>query len=301
MALGAVYLYRTFAATSATSAEAETGVVAGNAAVVSGAPAGGASAAKTVRFGAAAPSGNCAGTTNTAKPPSGGYFDLRPAGTFGTLPSDAQAAAQVKCSKWEPRPANDAANNTVPTGTLPRVGDGGMQNSQAVFGRVTGNFKGTTDEIIQWASIKWGLSDDMVRAVAYAESQWWQNRKDANGQPVPHYGYGDYGNCPATSRYPASGPGSYGITQVKWCTHNDDTGEFGPWPWAEDSTAYNLDYYGALIRGCNEGWDYVGTAGDIWGCVGRWFSGDWYDTAANNYINTVKSHLNGKPWLQGDF
>ena len=32
------------------------------------------------------------------------------------------------------------------------------------------------------------------------------------------------------------------------------------------------------------------SAGDAWGCIGRWFSGDWYGSS-QNYINTVKSHL----------
>jgi autotransporter family porin len=36
--------------------------------------------------------------------------------------------------------------------------------------RVTGNFTGTTDEIIQWAAHKWGIDEDVVRSVATAES-----------------------------------------------------------------------------------------------------------------------------------
>ena len=40
--------------------------------------------------------------------------------------------------------------------------------------RVTGHFTGTTDEIIQWAACKWGLSDNLLRAIAVRESGWYQ-------------------------------------------------------------------------------------------------------------------------------
>src|SRR6478735_3720753 len=55
-------------------------------------------------------------TQQTAhKPPApGGYFSLVPAGQFSSLPSDAQAAAKVHLSPWEPRPRNKTANHTVP-------------------------------------------------------------------------------------------------------------------------------------------------------------------------------------------
>ena len=39
--------------------------------------------------------------------------------------------------------------------------------------RITGNFTGTTDEILQWTACKWGIDEDIVRAQAAKES-WWQ-------------------------------------------------------------------------------------------------------------------------------
>ena len=56
-------------------------------------------------------------------------------------------------------------------------------------------------------------------------------------------------------------------------------------PSALTSTAYNLDYALSVIRSCYEGREtwlnqfergrtYAG--GDLWGCVGLWFSGRWY-------------------------
>jgi hypothetical protein len=40
------------------------------------------------------------------------------------------------------------------------------------------------------------------------------------------------------------------------------------------------------------GWPYV-----LWGCVGAWFSGGWYDSGAVNYINGVKTALAQRTWL----
>jgi len=37
--------------------------------------------------------------------------------------------------------------------------------------QVTGNFAGTTTEIIQWAACKWGIDEDTIRA-AVMESYW---------------------------------------------------------------------------------------------------------------------------------
>ena len=59
------------------------------------------------------------------------------------------------------------------------------------------------------------------------------------------------------------------------------------------STAYNLDAALAARRSCYEGnetWlnqfergrDYA--AGDLWGCVGLWFSGRWYTPGVESYI-----------------
>ena len=213
----------------------------------------------------------------------------------------------VHRSTWEPRPENYTANHTVPSAGFVTAGYSGMQNHAQLFGRVTGDFTGTTDEIIQWAAAKWGLPDDLIRAEAVVKSNVYQNLKDASGGPIANRGYGDFGNCggsPAPSGYGTSGPSSFGITQIKWCAHKDASAPgYGTWPWSERSTAYNLDYYGAVIRGCFEGWDsWLSNgykAGDMWGCVGRWYAGEWYSAAATDYIATVKTAYNAQPWLTG--
>lgn len=43
------------------------------------------------------------------------------------------------------------------------------------------------------------------------------------------------------------------------------------------------------------------TAGDLWGCVGSWYSGDWHSSAANGYISRVQGQMNNHTWLQAEF
>ena len=238
-------------------------------------------------------------------PPPDGYFALRPVGSFATLPDDAQAAAMVRRSGWEPRPENTEANQTVPPEGTRLDGYAGMVNGPAVFGRITGNFTGTTEEIIQWAAIKWGLPDELIRGEAVAESSWYQGLRDPSGAPINQRGYGDFGDCggsPPAAPYGASGPSSFGLMQVKWCSmENRPVTGTGGWPWTERSTAYAVDTYAAVIRGCYEGWDvWLGRdyrAGDLWGCVGRWFAGNWHSSTADDYVDRVQQAVAAKPWL----
>jgi autotransporter family porin len=79
---------------------------------------------------------------------------------------------------------------------------------------------------------------------------------------------------------------------------------------AQSSTAYNVDVSLAARRNCfegNETWlntvdrgrDYA--AGDLWGCVGMWFSGRWYTQPAVDYIAAVQDWLNQRIWETPDF
>jgi hypothetical protein len=211
----------------------------------------------------------------------------------------------VHYSTWEPRPQNNQANHTTPPRTFKTAGYSGMENHAAVFGRVDGRFTGTTDEIIEWAAAKWGLPDNLIRAEAVVESYWYQDNRDSNGHPISGEGYGDFGSCggsPPPSGYGANGPASFGMMQDKWCSLKDASAPgYDGWPWSERSTAYNLDLFGAVIRGCYEGWDtWLGASyhsGDLWGCVGRWYSGAWYTADAVQYIQRVKAFKMSEPWL----
>jgi len=83
----------------------------------------------------------------------------------------------------------------------------------------------------------------------------------------------------------------------------------GTFPFTRDSTAAAADYWGAYIRGCYEGWEtwlkgtgtHTYAAGDLWGCIGAWFSGEWHSSAANQYIARVQAAEKNLTWLTPGF
>ncbi|HYH59626.1 MAG TPA: hypothetical protein VD790_10470 [Thermoleophilaceae bacterium] len=210
--------------------------------------------------------------------PQGGTATTRPVGS--PILSDAEAASRVHRSSWEPRPGNAGENSRVPSQSDLRDF---YENNISVTGEhkrlVTGNFTGTTDEIIQWAAWKWGIDEDVLRAVVVNES-WW--------------------------RMSAVGDGglSFGLTQIKTTFHA------GTFPMSSRSTAFNVDYYGALFRYYYEGHaKWLGDmergepyrAGDMWGAIGAHYAGRWHTNAADGYISDVKRHLNQRTWESRDF
>ena len=106
------------------------------------------------------------------------------------------------------------------------------------------------------------------------------------------------GDCGATTQAATHGCASVGILQVKGAdippTHP------GTWPAAWTSTAFNADYAMAIRRMCFEGKEtWLGNgyrSGDLWGCIGRWYSGGWHDTGANTYIQKVQAADSAKTW-----
>lgn len=191
-------------------------------------------------------------------------------GVGAALPDDATCAAQVRPAP-EQRSDNVTANHTQSNGT------GAKPNPR--YDRVTGNFQGTTDEILQWGACKWGIDEDFVRAQAIVESYWHQNALGDSGE-------------------------SYGLLQVRR--------PYWGWafPGAEFSSAYNVDSALAARRACFEGddtWlntvergrDYA--AGDIEGCMGMWFSGRWYTDPAVQYISAWQNALSQHVWTTPGF
>jgi autotransporter family porin len=218
-----------------------------------------------------------------------GRFRTLPVGA--RLPGDAACAARVRPA-GEIRPANRTFNRT--TGRR-------NQSLPGLYARVTGNFTGTTDEIIQWAACKWGLDEDVVRAQTAKESWWFQRTGgDFTSDPAncaPGHPIGADGR-------PGECPESVGVQQVRYPYHQ------WAFPHASYSTAHNLDYALAARRNCFEGHEtWLNTvergreyrAGDLWGCVGAWFSGRWYTAPAVTYINDVQAYFNGRIWTTRDF
>jgi hypothetical protein len=77
----------------------------------------------------------------------------------------------------------------------------------------------------------------------------------------------------------------------------------GSFPFNRDSTAFGADFYAAEIRGCCNGWQGTAhfAAGDLWGCVGLWYSGTWHNSAADEYASRVRSVLADHTWLRASF
>jgi hypothetical protein len=195
--------------------------------------------------------------------------------------------------------------------------------------RVDGQFTGTTDEIFQWAACKWGVADDVLRAIAVRESTWYEYEVYPSGRPVLDWGMGDmmpagtsgaseyctgiaaYGRdyqqdfgtniCPRT--FSIAGVMSWEAPSWGQMPSNQN----GTFPFTIQSTAFALDYLASQLRGCYNGWEYwlksSGTyaSGDLWGCVGAWYSGDWHSSDANGYISRVRTELADFTWLQGDW
>ena len=184
------------------------------------------------------------------------------------------------CAAVEIRPENATANNTRGSRA-----NANSNTSWSGFNRVDGDFVGTTDQIIQWAACKWGIDEDIVRAQVIKESYWYQSANGDNGE-------------------------SWGLGQVRDTYHQS---AFQCAVNARTSSAYNLDYTYASWRACYEGnytWlnpvERNGTyaAGDVWGCVGLWFSGRWYvnnDAYLNQVGDSVRWHYNNKTWLTPTF
>lgn len=248
-----------------------------------------------------------ASPVTNAPPPPSGYFTLRPVGSYASLPNDREAGTMVRDSQWEPRPGNARYNRTVAFHLkMHRVGPATKAYdprwNRYILARVTGDFTGTTDEIFQWAAVKWGLPDNLLRTIAYMESNWRQSN------------FGDYvhnaAECPrGYQKLPC--PVTFGIVGTK------STSWPGIFPWNRDSTAAAVDVLGGWLRGCYEGWVWWlrdhgnrsrGTyrAGDIWGCVGAWYSGNWHDGAAKgpggeNYLLRAQYWDKVTPWLRPRF
>ena len=92
--------------------------------------------------------------------------------------SAATCAGSILHSSWEPRPDNYAANHTVGDGSYmfgPAATDPHWAAWAARVPLLQGQFTGTTTEIFSWAGCRWGIDENVLRAVAVIESTWHQS------------------------------------------------------------------------------------------------------------------------------
>ena len=228
--------------------------------------------------------------TSTPQPTTGGVFVTLPPGS--ALPGDGECASAAGSDPWEPRPENRAADQTNAWAQGFRLRGSYLASIAPGYEeRVTGNFTGTTDQILRWAACKWGFDENDVRAQAVIESYWRQSL---------------LADCGVRSQPETKGCATVGILAVKGAdipaTHP------GTWPAAMTSTAFNADYALAVRRLCFDGketwmrqFNASYGAGDVWGCIGRWYSGRWHDPNAEQYIRRVQATLSARTWLSPGF
>ena len=277
--------------------------------------------------------------TSSGPPSKDGYFSLRAVGGWSALPDDGTCASRVHRSTWEPRPDNAKRNHTKPDPSAVHQSLSARPRAVAdtydtrwdtwLLARVDGQFTGTTDEIFQWAACKWGMPDNVLRAIAVRESTWYQYLVYPSGRPVVDYGSGDmmpprttgagtfcdaiagYGRdyqqdfgtdiCPRT--FSIAGVMSWQAPSWGAMRSNQN----GTFPFSRDSTAFAVDYLASQLRGCYEGWeswlaDVSGyAAGDLWGCIGNWYAGEWHSDSAEEYISHVRQELTNLTWLKPDW
>jgi hypothetical protein len=193
---------------------------------------------------------------------------------------DARAAWYVDRTGRESRPANAEANRRQPTPLeLERFRAANDVLPDTHADRVTGRFIGTTDDIIEWAAWKWGIQEDLLRAQALHESDWRMKTRGDGGLSV-------------------------GLMQIKRTAHP------GTFPLGARSTAFNVDYAGALFRSYYDGeqtWlmnfehGQPYEAADVWGSIGAHFAGRWHTPPAEDYVDDVQAVLREQRWRRRDF
>jgi hypothetical protein len=62
------------------------------------------------------------------------------------------------------------------------------------------------------------------------------------------------------------------------------------------SSGQQPNTYAADIANYKSNPDTTNTNRVLWGCIGMHFSGSWYDSGAQNYINAAQSAMSTKPW-----
>ncbi len=229
------------------------------------------------------------------------YFSTLPPGA--KLPSGAECARLVDESPSpENRTANRSFNATVGSPVGPGVfPPGDSTKVHALAARVDGDFTGSTEDILRWAACKWGIDQDIVFAQAAVES-WWDQAQLGDWQSDA--GLCPPGHGPGKDGRPGECPESFGIVQNKYQY------EKAGWPYISTSTAMNLDVAYGIWRSCYDG-DEVWLnnqprgkqykAGDVWGCIGRWYAGSWYTPAATRYVASVKEYLSERIWTTPSF
>lgn len=225
--------------------------------------------------------------------------------------TDAQAAACVQHVPELATPNNTPYNAYIPTASQEQdfqdalTGDEHLPQTRLVDG-LDGLTNPSTDDLIQWASYKWGIPTDWVRADAVQETHW---RQVDPGDIITLNKASDYTLYPVEARLSGATCSSScrvgrsnGLMQVSWTAPGEPGSSFpGVNPLYQQSTAFNTDYYGMSIRYFYDGhctWCSSGyTAGQQWASIGAWYQPNpWQNSGAVNYESSVQTHLANTDW-----
>ncbi len=232
-------------------------------------------------------------------------------------PLEDQVAAACVTHKPEVHADNTPFNNNVPTSaeiTAARNGDSsGFKVLTKYVSGTPGLSNPSTDDLIQWEACKWGIPTDWLRAEFVDESNWHQlecagSVACTNGGPagagLEGRGFGDFAtsnflSTPTAAVQKGGAFTSIGITQIKSRPSSDPHPGTEPLRWK--STAWNLDYQGAVVRYYFNGlcsWCGTGySAGQQWPSIGAWFNpSPWNNSGAISYQERVKGFLAARTW-----
>jgi hypothetical protein len=153
---------------------------------------------------------------------------------------------------------------------------------------------GTTEQILEWAALKWeldkipGSSKDIIKAVAVQESDWYQRVR------------GDHEVCNQRWCFPS--PGFYGVDyQTYGLTGIKRTAWADTWDKSHISTPFAADFYGAALRAYYDGaipWA-SNTKGNLVRAIAAWYCG--CDSGWPEYSNSVLRYHADKEWEKAYF
>jgi hypothetical protein len=246
-----------------------------------------------------------------------------------SLPNETQCASMIPVTT-ETVPANTPFNQTLPTAAqLSAYAANGYtstyQDDYTQYKRVDGQYSGSTDMIMRWAACKYGIDENIVRAQGWIESG---RQQGGAGDMRTTQAQCVQGSFTALWNTTISEPGGSTVSCPNCCYQSWSLWqtkvyyEWMTWPEIMQSTAFAVDYRYADQRACMDGAyaTYFASSGQqpntyaadianyksnpdttntnrvLWGCIGMHFSGSWYDSGAQNYINAAQSAMLTQPW-----
>ena len=202
----------------------------------------------------------------------------------------------------EQRPENVAANEYVPT----KAEVAAFHSAATAFSPLSvyvdgrdGLTRPSTDDLIQWTSLKWGIPTDWLRAVYLEESGW----KQSSLGDIRQVSAASWSLYPAVAKLPNDEVyETMGIGGVKWTPEPNGIAP-GTEPLRWKSTAFNMDYQASVIRyyysdcfSCSTWPGY--TPGQRWNSIGAWDEPyPWQNPLAPLYISKVQRYLVERPWF----